>query len=283
MKRNKLSSFFRKYTPFIRSQMMNGLAYKSFLYTWFLSLIISAICFCFLWIGVYSSKENGATVNGFSLNEMLFYYVFITFTQILITSSPSQDSITTQVMDGTISTQLIKPLSYRLTMLFMSIGNFLSNYLLLILPVSILGIIIFHFTGIFIISNVLDFILRYVLYILFCFIASILYDSINYLFGICSFYTLADFGMFLLKQIIINFLSGTMLPLSFFPDIAKKILYYSPFASLGQNPLLILMGKMDYTGILFNFGLILLWIVFFEIINKLFFNHAIKHVTIQGG
>ena len=46
---------------------------------------------------------------------------------------------------------------------------------------------------------------------------------------------------------------------------------------------LILLGKLDYSQIGFNFLLAFVWILILEIGNYLFYSKAIKNITIQGG
>ena len=80
-----------------------------------------------------------------------------------------------------------------------------------------------------------------------------------------------------------HFLSGTLIPLSFFPGIFKKVLNYLPFAGLSQNPVLILLMKLDYLDALKFIGIALIWLIILELFAKWLFHVASKKVTIQGG
>ena len=70
--------FFRKYIPFSKSGILNLLAYKASLYTWFLIACISLICTFFLWIAIYRNSPS-EVINGYTLNEMLTYSCFINY------------------------------------------------------------------------------------------------------------------------------------------------------------------------------------------------------------
>ena len=109
-----------------------------------------------------------------------------------------------------------------------------------------------------------------------------------------------------MQQIVIAFLSGTAIPISFFPgDAFKKIVNFLPFAGMVQNPVLILLGKSPYLlegniipsaysylgdGLL-SFaldGIIVvviasLWCVILSLFGTILFNQAIKKVTVHGG
>ena len=133
------------------------------------------------------------------------------------------------------------------------------------------------------VASIWDFIAHFLLFLVASVLACLLNGAISYIFGILCFYTTAAWGLNALKTTVIAFLSGTLLPIAFFPNIFREIVSYMPFAGMSQNPILILMMKYDYLEcgkvILISFG----WWVLLELIGKLLFNHAIKIVTVQGG
>ncbi|MFU1825051.1 ABC-2 family transporter protein, partial [Enterococcus faecium] len=73
----------------------------------------------FLWIAIYSSSQEGI-MNGFTLKEMLTY-VMITLLIGIVTSNDISQGISFEVRDGSISTNLIKPINYRLRIIFIGI------------------------------------------------------------------------------------------------------------------------------------------------------------------
>ena len=52
---------------------------------------------------------------------------------------------------------------------------------------------------------------------------------------------------------------------------------------MAQNPILILLMKVDYITALKYIGLSAIWVVILELFAKLLFTHASKKVTVQGG
>ena len=281
-KNNTIIRFFRKYIPFSKSGVLDLLAYKASLYSWFLISSLSLICTFFLWVAIYRNSPNDS-INGYTLNEMLTYVCFINVGGFGVSAGDTHGKISDEIKDGTIAMQLIKPISYRLRFVFITLGNYFGTMLIFTLPLLTVVSIVLHFTGIFVITSIWQFLLRTILFIVAQIIGCILYDGINYFFGLCTFYTMASFGMFQLKEVIIRFLSGAMIPLAFFPSWIKNIVSYSPFASIGQNPTLILLGKLDYPEIFINLLIALGWIVCLELLNALFYSRAIKNITIQGG
>ncbi len=274
--------FFKKYLPFSKSGILDLLIYKASLYSWFLISSLSLICLFFLWISIYRNSPN-ETINSFTLNEMLSYTCFIMISGFGVSAGDTHSKISDEIKDGTIAMQLIKPISYRLRFTFITLGNYLGLTLIFTLPLLGIVTVVLHFTSVFVITSIWDFLLRILLFLVAQLIGCMLYDAINYFFGLCTFYTQASFGMFQLKEVIIRFLSGAMIPLAFFPVWIRGIVSFSPFAYIGQNPTLIILGKLDYPQIFINFALAIGWIICLEVINYLFYRKAIRNITIQGG
>ena len=113
--------------------------------------------------------------------------------------------------------------------------------------------------------------------------ASLLNDAICYIFGVLCFYTTSAWGLNSLKETLISFLSGTLLPLAFFPAGLRDVLSWMPFAGMSQNPVLILMMKYDLAASLRCVALSAAWVVVLELFAKLLFSHAVRKVTVQGG
>ena len=113
--------------------------------------------------------------------------------------------------------------------------------------------------------------------------ASLLNDTISYIFGVLCFYTSSGWGLNSLKVTLISFFSGTLLPLAFFPAGLREVLGWMPFAGMSQNPVLILMMKYDLAASLRCVALSIAWIVVLELFAKLLFSRAVRKVTVQGG
>ena len=86
-----------------------------------------------------------------------------------------------------------------------------------------------------------------------------------------------------LKETLISFLSGTLLPIAFFPKGLREAVSGMPFAGMSQNPILILMMKYDLAESLRCVALSAAWIVALELFAKGLFSRAIRKVTVQGG
>ena len=276
---------FKKYRPFLRASAMDMMAWRFNILVWVVVTVFEVACLIFLWLAVYSSSEGGidASINGFTYKEMISYVVLTTVFGFVTFNNDTLWFINQDIRKGTIGNYVIKPISYRGKFVASNLGAFLMMSTVFGIPLygASLGVLIG--IGFLPIISVWDFIAHIGLFLIASVIACLLNDTIAYLFGILCFYTTSAWGLNSLKTTVISFLSGTLLPLAFFPPIFKDIVSYMPFAGMSQNPILILMMKYDYLESFKVIGIALAWLVILELFVKLLFSHAIKKVTVQGG
>jgi ABC-2 type transport system permease protein len=79
------------------------------------------------------------------------------------------------------------------------------------------------------------------------------------------------------------FLSGFLVPLPYFPDWARSVVAWCPFAGLLQIPIEVLLGKRRGATLLGGLLLQAAWGVLLLLANRLLFALAVRKVTVQGG
>ena len=272
----------KKYKTFFRAGAMETLAYKFNIFGWLIVSALQVLCIFFLWIGVYRNSPD-EVINGFTLNDMLVYMAFINVFNFVSFAGNTMYSVVQDIQKGTIATSLIKPISYRVRFIFTTLGSMFMKIVLLGLPAFVVLYAVFGALGYIVITSVWMFLLHILLFLVAQVLAALLFDCLEYICGVLCFYTTAAWGMDQIKTTITTFLSGTLIPISFFPGVFKQIVSYSPFAGLSQNPVLILTMKMDLLQALQCIALSLGWLCAMELIAWLIFRHASKKVTVQGG
>lgn len=275
----------KKYKPFFRTGAMDLLAFKFNLFSWFFITLLQVICVIFLWTSVFKNAPDGlnSVINGFSFKEMITYTIFINIFNFVAFSNNTIWMINDEIKDGTIAMSFIKPISYRIRFVFINLGSVFMQNIILGIPCFLIAYVIFSCLGYINIISISTLLIHILLFILALLIATLLNDAINYIFGVLCFYTSSGFGINQIKNVIIGFLSGSLLPLSFFPGVFGKIVSYLPFAGMAQNPVLIFLMKLDTLESLKTIGLSILWLIILEFIAWLLFRNASKKVTVQGG
>ena len=276
---------FKKYRPFIRASAMDMMAWRFNILVWVIVTVFEVACLIFLWLAVYSSSEGGidASINGFTYKEMITYVVLTTVFGFVTFNNDTLWNINQDIRKGTIGNYVIKPISYRGKFVASNIGAFLMMSIVFGIPLYGISLGVLIGIGFLTIPSIWGFIAHIGLFLVSSIIACLLNDTIAYLFGILCFYTTSAWGLNSLKTTVISFLSGTLLPLAFFPPIFKDIVGYMPFAGMSQNPILILMMKYDYIESLKVIAIAFAWLIILEAFVKLLFSQAIKKVTVQGG
>ena len=264
---------------------MDILAYRFNILTWALVTVAEVACLIFLWLAVYQSSEGGidSAINGFTFKEMITYVVLTTIFGFVTFNDDTLWSINRDVRQGTVGNFLIKPISYRGKFIASNIGAFLMVALVFGVPLYAGGLGVLIGIGYLPVTSIWDFVAHFGLFLIASVLACLLSGVISYIFGILCFYTTAAWGLNALKTTVVSFLSGTLLPIAFFPNVFREIVSYMPFAGMSQNPILILMMKYDYLECAKVILISFVWLIVLELIGKLLFNHAIKLVTVQGG
>ena len=275
----------KKYKPSLRAGAIDTMAYRFNILIWAVITVCQVACMVFLWLAVYRSSAGGmdAEIHGFTYREMISYVVLTTVFGFVTYNNDTLWNINTDIRKGTIGNYLIKPISYRGKFAATSFGNLLTMTIMFGLPFYTAALVTLRSLGLLPGLTFPGFFAHLGLFLLAGLCASLLNDTIAYIFGVLCFYTSSGWGLNSLKETLVAFLSGTLLPLAFFPAGLRGVLNWMPFAGMSQNPVLILMMKYDLAESLRCVARSAAWIVVLELFAKLLFSHAIRKVTVQGG
>ncbi len=267
----------RIYLPFVNAGMQETTTYRANWIFFMLGNVLGCFVSYFIWKAVFLSSGE-SNLNGFTMPQMVVYIFLMFLTNTLISSGGTYD-VGEEIRDGSIAMRIIKPVSYNSTFLFQELGNKLMTTCLLIVPL-VIGVEIVRtvFTG-----SVQFNILGFLLYIFSCTLAYLINFFFNICFGFIAFIIKYLWGANMMKNCIVGFLSGSVIPLSFLPPVLEQIFLILPFASLSYTPVMIYMGMYSGVTLLFYLGLQLFWTVFFWGLSKLLWGVAVKHLSVQGG
>lgn len=265
------------YSPFVNAGIQEVATYRV---NWIFYMLGNALaCFVtyFIWRAVYGSNGEAA-MNGFTLPQMIVYIVLMYLTGTIIASDAAYVT-GEEIRDGSIIMRMIKPVSYNATFLFQELGNKLPTEIAIAVPLIIAVEIIRT-----VLSGCLQFnVLCLLFYILSCVLAYLINFYFNICFGFIAFVIKYLWGANMMKNVIINFLSGMIIPLSFLPGVLEKIFLLLPFASLDYTPVMIYMGKYTGAELLYFLGLQAFWALFFFALSKLLWRASVKRLSSQGG
>lgn len=264
---------FRIYLPFTLTQIKARMSYRIAFYTFLLSEAFSVLVIYYLWKAIYSSSPN-TVLGGFTFSEMVTYVIISFFTANAI-DSVGTNSIAYEITDGSIAISLIKPINYKFKVLSEAIGNLLFSTVIVNFPFWLL-ISLFRAEPIPSITTLL-------LYVL----STCLSFFIMFLFGFCfamlAFYTTYFFGLNIAKDVIIRFLSGSLIPLAFFPSPIQNMFRFLPFASMNYTPVMVYLGKLSGNAAFTAMLQQVIWVILLYFLSEVLWKKAIKRLTILGG
>ena len=116
-----------------------------------------------------------------------------------------------------------------------------------------------------------------------CVLAYLINFFFNICFGFLAFVIKYLWGANMMKNCIVGFLSGAIIPLSFLPETLGRIFMILPFASLNYTPVMIYMGVYQGTELLYYLGLQVFWALFFFGLSKLLWVVSVRRLSVQGG
>lgn len=265
------------YIPFGKGVIKENLAYKGTFYLYVFCKVLSVFVSFYLWKAIYSSSGKNVLA-GFSDLEM-FTYVFMSFVCSNVVFISMTTKIGNDVMDGSIAVTLVKPLNYKMKLLSESIGEMIYR---IIVP-SIFVWIGVEVWKMFSYDNYSFSIINTIFFLISSLMGFLIYFLFEFCFGMLAFYSTYVWGMEIIKNAALVFLTGQLIPLEFYPKFFQKILLFLPFASLNYVPVKMYLGKMQCSEICVAFGRQILWIVILELISVALWRRVIKRVSILGG
>lgn len=107
--------------------------------------------------------------------------------------------------------------------------------------------------------------------------------SITMLVYMLTFFTMSPKGLQTFSVVLIDFLSGAVIPLPFFPDRLRGILELLPFGAMQNIPFRVYSADVAGTSVFRAVCVQLFWIFALVGLGKLLCRIALRRVRIQGG
>lgn len=267
----------RVYGGFTRAGAQGAMAYRLNFMGFFVGESLYCFVMYFIWKAVFAASGEG-TFMGFTMTDMTIY-VFLANIVGFFTGTDSTKMLAEEIREGSIIMRMIKPVNVDMSLLATEIGDKAVMSAFIFLPVMI-GVEVYRYFALgYVAFNIVLF-LGFVLSVILSYILSF---YVNLIFGYLAFWLMNIWGFSILKESIIKFFSGSLIPLAFFPEIVRNIFEQLPFASLVYTPVMIYMGKLKGIDLAFAFGKQIAWIIVFVAVAKFMWRLAEKRLAVQGG
>ena len=105
----------------------------------------------------------------------------------------------------------------------------------------------------------------------------------DFCFGMVAFFTTYIFGMLMAKTALLSFLTGQLIPLSFFPEAVQRAFDFLPFSSMIYAPVMVYLGKYQGTELLFILGRQFVWVVILYLLGSYIWKRVTNRLVVLGG
>ena len=258
------------YAEFAKKAFAREATYRMEVFTEVGSLIVRVYLLRSLWTALYA--QNVAPMN-LPLHSMITYAT-VALLMSLILEVDGTRLIREKIREGTIATDLMKPISVPFYFFSDGFGQTMLHGLLVI-PSILFALLLVHIDvpsapvfGMFLLSFFIGYLVNFFL---------------NFLMNAVAFWTLETFAIQLIVRWVSDLLSGQIIPLTFFPGVFGRIVFALPFAAIYSTPLLIYVGVIQPQDYARYLGIQLLWLALFCGLSALVWRAASSRVVIQGG
>lgn len=265
----------KTYLPFAVNVFQRYLSYRANVLIFILGESMMLAVTYYLWKAVYASSAE-SIIKGFSVNEMIIYVLISFLTSLIISVDISYD-IYREVKDGSIAINLIRPISYEKRMIFQGLGTVMYNFII-IFVISFIAIstLYYRYTGNLSLFNI-------IFYIISMMLGMFINLYYSYAFGLLSFKITNMWGLTQVMGAISQLLSGTLIPIVFFPKSIQWLFNFLPFTSMVYTPTMIYLGKLTGVELIKAIGIQVVWLGIIIVIARVMWNTLIKKITILGG
>ena len=266
----------RKLTALTRAGIIESLQFRLGTAVMLFGNLIYLALVYFLWKAIYESS-GADVVNGMTFYDTMIYLILATAIFNLLEMFIVWD-MSRAIQSGEIIMHLLKPMPFRLYTFWSYSGAHVNNFFLAFLPTFVIVAVITN-GAIPLGWNLLWFMVSLIL-------ALIVNFNIEMLVAPVCLYTESTWGINIVKETVVLLLSGATIPLAFFPEGFRQVVEYLPFRAVYDIPLTVLLAKNGTdtpAGLLPALGIQLLWCVVLSVCGNLFWNHAVKKITVNGG
>ena len=262
----------KKYLYIIKTQIIKRLTYAFDVYGNILVQTIIMVTSAFFWKALY---KDGGTAGGVNVESMLVYIIMSSVLSVLLITNVEK-RIEQSVQKGTIATDMMKPVSLFGIYFAEDIGTIIALILQNTLPILLIGSLLIkvpkmadlHDLPLFVLSVLLSFFINW-------FLAA--------LFGMMAFSAVNIDALIQVKKHLIRLISGSIIPLWFFPDPIANVLKFLPFPYIYQLPLSIYIGRGTRAEIFTGMEIQLAWAVVLFLVFLFAQKQITRKVMVQGG
>lgn len=256
-----------------KMKMLTSLAYRFEVFAAVGSNIILVLASVFLWKAAYSGGIG--QVEALSLQDITTYTILSILLATLFYCGV-QDTIYYKIREGGIATDFYRPIPLLAMYLADDIGVMLSAMANKVVPVILFASLVF---GIPWPSSAVSLLL----FLPSCLLSYAILWLLSALVAMIAFWAMELGNMGGVKDSIVRILSGSIVPLWFFPEQVQQVSAFLPFQYIYQTPLAIYIGMTGTREAVAAMAVQSVWVAVLLILLAAVWKRAKSKTLIQGG
>jgi ABC-2 type transport system permease protein len=256
----------------ISRRFQASVTYRASFFVSFLGNLLFVYVMVSIWTALYGARH---TVQSMTLAEMRTY-VIVANTLRLFFTMPLEANVEARIRQGDIALDMLKPMDFQLMQYADVLGRSLFNLVAGTVPVLLISWFAFGlvlppspaYLALFLVSVVIGHAMSFLL---------------AFITAVVGFWTTDLWGVVLLKTALLQFFSGLVVPLTFFPPAVAGVLAWLPFQALYYVPQLLCMGKLPLAQVPAVLGLQVAWLLLLFAFSRLLWTRAVRKLALQGG
>ncbi|KAB2663384.1 MAG: hypothetical protein DVB31_10820 [Verrucomicrobia bacterium] len=267
----------RKYLHVLGIGIQNTLVYRAnFLFRAAASLIPLAGTI-YLWKAIYGGRAAGDSFGGYTLAQMVSYYLLVTLVDAFTAVAEDDWQIAAEIKDGNISQFLLKPIDYLAYRLCLYVSGRAIYTTVALVPV---GIFLFVLRGYLVPPHDN---LALAAFVASCLLAGLLQFFLAYVMAMLAFWVL-DVSTFIFIQFAFEYIaSGHLFPLDILPAGLARAIQFTPYPYLLHFPVSVYLGRTGGTQLWQGLAVQAAWVVAGYAAARFAWNRGVRRYSAVGG
>ena len=261
-----------KYLYIIKTQIIKSMTYEFNVYGNIVMQTIIMITSAYFWKALYRQHSSAGGVDA---ESMLTYVILSSVLSVLLITNVER-RIEQSVGKGTVATDMMKPVNLFGVYFAEDIGSIIALVFQNMLPILLIGSLMIKVP---VMANLRDLPL-FVVTVVQSFLINWLIAA---LFGMIAFTAVNIDALIQVKKHLLRLLSGSIIPIWFFPAGVAKVLSSLPFVYIYQLPLSIYIGKGDRIEQLAQMRIQSVWLLVLAGVFIFAQKQITRKVMVQGG
>lgn len=266
----------RKYTAFFRLHFSMGLQYRTAAFAGIATQFVWGSMEILMFRAFYKADAASfpmsfEATSAYVWMQQAFLALFMPWMM--------ENEIFQNIVDGNVSYELCRPIDIYNMWFARSLASRLAKAVLRCMPILLVAAVLPSPYGLMAPVSFWKFLL-FLFTLMTGFAVTAAFCMLIY---ISAFFTISPDGIRMVAMSVVEFFSGAVIPLPFFPDNLRWIFELLPFASMQNVPLRIYSGDLSGNDLYHAITIQLVWLVLLIFIGKMLNALAMRKITLLGG